>query len=252
MDLELTGKKAVVTGASRGIGRAIALALAQEGVQVALVARSASALEEVAALCPTSQPFPVDLCNPNGPESLCRALSESFGSPEIVVHGMGGSLGIRDPFCPIADWRTLWRLNLEAAVELNNLLLADMRKRNWGRIVHLSSVSGQENLGPVPYCAVKAALTAYVRSMGRVLADAGIVMTALLPGAVYAEGGYWEKSLAERPEHVRKYLDEQLPMHRFGTPVEIARLAVFLCSPLSSLTAGSVFQADGGLGRAFV
>ena len=143
------------------------------------------------------------------------------------------------------------RLAFEIAVELNGLILPGMQKRKWGRVCHISSISAMENHGPVPYCAMKAALTAYTRSMGGVVAPDGVVMTAVLPGAVFTEGGYWDTTLKERPEHVAKYLSERQRIGRFGRPEEIGDYVAYLCSEIASFNTGSIVPIDGGQGRGY-
>lgn len=255
MNFGLKGRKALVTGASRGIGLAIAKGLASEGARVAIVARDGAGLRAaLAAIGGRSMghaAFAVDLSKEAGPRSLLARLKEGFGLPGIAVHNAGGSLDLRDPLCPVEDWRKVFRLNLEAPVELNRGLIPGMKLAGWGRIVHVSSVSGAENLGPAPYCAAKAALNAYTKSFGRIFAADGLVITAVSPGAVLSPGGPWEKASRDRPGHVKKYLEEQTPMHRFASTEEIAAIATFLCSTQASQCAGAVVPVDGGLGRAF-
>jgi len=196
--------------------------------------------------------IPLDLVAEGAAKRLINILNEaSFGPIEIAVHNLGGTLGITDPFCPAEDWRKVWRLNIEVAIELNLLLLPEMRQRRWGRIVHVSSISAMENHGPVPYCSIKAALTAYSRSMGRVLAPDGVIVSAVLPGAVFTEGGYWDSASRERPEHVQKFLADRMAIQRFGEPEEIGNAVAFLCSEQASFFVGSVVPIDGGQGRCF-
>ena len=256
MELGITGKKALVTGSGRGLGRAIAESLAREGAKVAVVSRTDSDIESllhsIGGTGAGHWGMSFDLLPEGAPERLVNELQKGvFWPVDIVVHNLGGTLDITDPFCSIADWRKIWRFNMEVALELNLLLLPEMKQHHWGRIVHISSIAATENQGPVPYCSIKAALTAYTRSMGRVVASDGIIVTAVLPGAVFTEGGFWDESSRNRPEHVQKYLSERMAIHRFGTPDEISNAVAFLCSEQASFFVGSVVPIDGGQGRSF-
>lgn len=256
MKLGFEGKRALVTGSGRGIGRSISLCLAKEGAQVGIVSRTDSdiktLLKEMGGVSKGHFGISMDLMPEGAPSKLVNKLKKSgFESIDIVVHNMGGTLEIGDPFCSLDDWRRVWRFNLEAAIELNNLLIPDMRERQWGRIVHISSISSMEHHGPVTYCAIKAALTAYSRTMGRFLAPDGIVMTAVLPGAIFTEGGYWDTASKERPDHVEKYLSDRMAIHRFGRPEEIGNIVAFLCSEQASFCIGSIVPVDGGQGRSY-
>lgn len=254
MDLKIRGRKALVTGAGRGLGRAIVQSLASEGVKVACVSRTKSDLDDllhsVGGVNEGHIGIAMDLMPDSAPKELLDRLLE-FGELDIVVHNAGGTLDASNPFCSIEDWRKVYRFNFEIAVELNGLILPSMQKRNWGRVCHISSISAMENHGPIPYCAMKAALTAYTRSMGGVVAPDGVVMTAVLPGAVFTEGGYWDKTSKERPEHVAKYLSERQRIGRFGRPEEIGQYVTYLCSEIASFNTGSIVPIDGGQGRGY-
>jgi 3-oxoacyl-[acyl-carrier protein] reductase len=255
LDLGICGKRALITGAGRGLGQDMARSLAREGAKVAIVSRTeselAALLEEMGGESAGHYAIAKDMTLENAPQEVFRELNERFGPVDIAVQNMGGTMDINDPFCPVSDWRKLWRFNIEVAVELNLLLLPRMREQKWGRIVHISSIAAMENHGPVPYCALKSALTAYTRSMGRVLAPEGIVMTAVLPGAVFTKDGYWDVASKERPEHVAKYLDERMAIKRFGRLEEISSVVAFLCSEHASFCIGSIVPVDGGQGRSF-
>jgi 3-oxoacyl-[acyl-carrier protein] reductase len=248
--------RALVTGAGRGLGRAIAESLANEGVKVAIVSRSADELAELLHHIGGERAGHVavamDLTADGSPKTLVSQLREKgFAPVDIAVHNMGGTLGIADPFCSIEDWRKVYRFNFEVAVELNTLLVREMQKLGWGRIVHVSSISAMENHGPVTYCAIKAALTAYTRSFGGVVAPDGVVVSAVLPGAVFTEKGYWDQASVERPQHVQKFLSERQRIGRFGRPEEIGNYVTFLCSELASFNTGSIVPIDGGQGRGY-
>lgn len=256
MNLHLDGKRVLITGSGRGLGRAMALSLANEGVRVAFVARSKSDINSLKnELVAQNNPhfgLDLDLTAERAPQILIHQLANhDFNELDIIVHNLGGTLDIDDPLCSVAEWRRVWRFNLEVAIELNLHFIPKMKEKRWGRIVHVSSISAMENHGPIPYCAVKAALNAYTRSLGRTVAPHGIVVSAVLPGAVWTEGGYWDKAMRERPEHVEKYLKERMAIGRLGQPEEIANFVTFLCSEHASFCIGSIVPIDGGQGRSF-
>lgn len=254
MDLGIAGRRALVTGAGRGIGQAIAKSLAREGAIVAAVSRTPADLEQLVADlggCEAGHVgISMDLTPEGAPAKLMQEL-ESFRPLDIAIHNVGGTLNIGDPFCSIDDWRRVYRFNFEISVELNGMILPAMRQRKWGRIIHISSIAGMENQGPVTYCAMKAAVTAYARSMGGVVAPDGVVISAVLPGAVFTDGGYWDTASRERPEHVNTFLTERQRIGRFGRPEEIADYVAYLCSELASFNTGSIVPIDGGQGRGY-
>jgi 3-oxoacyl-[acyl-carrier protein] reductase len=249
MELGLKGKKALITGGATGIGRAIAVDLAKEGVQVVVTSRVKQDLESVLDEIGRHQGHMIvetDLVADDGPQALGKRVQKDFGDLDIVINNIGGTLGITDPLCPVSDWRRIFRLNFEVTIELNNFFLPMMIKKNWGRIVNISAGSAMENNGPVPYCTIKAALAAYSRSMGRVLAAQNVVMSSVLPGVVLTERGDWARNIKERPDHVEKYLKDRCPLGRFGQPHEISPMVVLLCSELASFCQGAIVPVDGG------
>lgn len=250
MELGLAGKKALVTGGATGIGQAIAMDLAAEGVRVAVTSRDESSLERTLDKLGGTKAGHVriisDITQEDGPARVADEVRKQLGDLDIVVNNVGDTLSITDPFCPISDWRRVFRLNLEVHIEINNQFLPHMIAQKWGRIVNISAGASMENSGPVPYCSIKAALTAYSRSMGRVLAPLNVVMSAVLPGVVLTEDGHWSKVLRERPEHADKYLADRCPLGRFGQIHEISPMVVLLCSNVASFCQGSIVPVDGG------
>ena len=257
MDLGITGKRALVTGGASGIGKAVALDLAGEGVKVVITSRDKekldAALEELGGTEAGHYGVCIELTPEGAPKKLADDIWKNFGELDIVVNNIGGTLRILDPNCPISDWRRLSRLILEVAVEINNLFIPHMREQDWGRIVNITAGAGMENSGPVPYSSLKAAFTAYSRSMGRVLATQAkdVVMSAVLPGVVLTETGDWQRVLRENPEHAEKYLRERTPLGRFGMPSEISPMVVLLCSKLATFCQGSIVPVDAGQARHF-
>ena len=129
-----------------------------------------------------------------------------------------------------------------------------MKKQDWGRIVNITSLAGLENSGPVTYCVTKAALTAYSRTMGRILATetSNVVMMALMPGVVVTEEGYWADVLKNRPEHAKKYIEERCPLGRLGTTNEISPMVALMCSELASFMQGAIIPVDAGQSKHFM
>lgn len=258
MDLSLKGKKALVTGGAVGIGQAIAVDLAKEGANVIIISRNGEALnktlDSMGGKGAGHYGIVCNITDEGAPQALADEIHKNFGEIDIVVNNVGSTLDITDPYCPISDWRKVFRLNFEVAIEINNLFIPHMKEQDWGRIVMITSGAGLENTGPVTFGSAKAALTAYTRSMGRILATetSNVVMTAVSPGVVLTEGGHWEKVLEERPEHAERYLKDRCPLGRFGEPSEISSVVVFLCSEKASFCQGAIVPVDAGQSRHYM
>ncbi|MDG2252529.1 MAG: SDR family NAD(P)-dependent oxidoreductase [Methylophilaceae bacterium] len=254
MDLGIKNKIALVTGGASGIGKAIATDLALEGATVIITSRSDEKLNDALAdlkkINNKCVGFKCELTKDNSPTELVDLVMNQFGSIDIVVNNVGATLGILDPLCPLDDWYDLFKLIMGVAIEINNKVIPVMKKNKWGRIVNITAGASMENSGPVPYSSLKAAYTAYSRSMARVLAleKTGIVMSAVLPGVVITEDGHWTSSNANS-EHAKKYLDERTVLGRFGQPDEISPIVVLLCSEKASFCIGSVIPVEGGQAR---
>jgi NAD(P)-dependent dehydrogenase (short-subunit alcohol dehydrogenase family) len=226
--------------------------LASNGCKVFFTTRKeilSSLQAELLNYHPMPEAIIIDAASESGPNSIYQILEVKKIVVNILVNNIGDTLGITDPFCSLDDWRKVYRLNLECHVEINNLFLPAMMTNGWGRIVNISANASLENSGPVPYCAIKAAYTAYSRSMARVLAKSGVVMSAVLPGVVITERGHWQNILKTNPGHAENYLSERTPMERFGKTSEISPFVALLCSELASFAVGSIHAIDGGQAR---
>lgn len=252
MNLNIQNKKALITGASGGLGKAIAESLIEEGVQVCVVARNLKKMRNYLKDKKGQHvALKYDLMKKKAPTKMVAKMIQEFGEPDIVIHNVGGTLDIKDPFCSMKEWRKIYRFNLEIALEINQILLPKLQAKKWGRVIHVSSISSLENQGPVTYCSIKAALTAYTRSIGRIVSSDGVSVSAILPGAVFTKGGYWDYTSKENPEHVKKYLNERMAIKRFGKLEEISKIATFLASDFAGFVVGSSFVVDGGQGKTF-
>lgn len=248
MDLGIIDRLALVTGASRGIGRTIAAELAREGARVVLVARSKEDLESVRRdlASPTKHhTLAVDLMAEGGTHELFERLTK-IGGPDIIIHNLGGGAGVKETFAPVEDWKRVWDYNVGVGHALNCLMIPGMIQRGWGRIVHLSTLSTTTYQGSPAYVSAKCALDGYVKSVSREISKHGVILSAVAPGAISLEGRYFAKIEQTDPAAVSDYFDKHLPIRRFGTAQDVANAVAFLCSEQASYMAGAIVAVDGG------
>lgn len=258
MKLGIENKIALVTGGVQGIGSSITRNLLNEGATVIATSRSQQAIDEFMDETKGSEGRLIalrsGLTETNAIPELVERIAGLKLSVDILVNNAGHTMNVTDPYCSMDDWRAVFQLNFEVPVQLVNALAPGMKQRKWGRIVNITSCAGLENSGPVTFSTVKAALTAYTRSMGRVLAmeGPGVVMTAVFPGVIVTKGGHWERVLATNPEHAERYLKERCPLGRFGDINEIGPIVAVYCSELASFCHGAIIPVDAGQSKHFM
>lgn len=230
----LKTRHALVTGASRGLGRTIAEELSRQGFFVYALARSSKELDELGAWLNKSKhgglPIACDLAQI---EQISQCLTQINRPIDTVVHNLGGTLGLRNTIFNASEFQEVLGLNVLAAVEVNSLLMPSMQANGFGRVVHISSLASVENKGSVAYAAAKSLLNGYVRALGTAVHQFGIVMTAVLPGKIGDSIGQETRPLTPNPTSTKSISD----------------LVLFLCSEESSVLSGSCIMADDGQGK---
>ena len=248
MDLRIKDRLALVTGASRGIGQAIAKELAREGARVILVARSADGLEAVRRemVMPEKHHIAaVDLMAEGGIQKLVEVVTK-IGDLDIIVHNLGGSAGTFQAFAPAESWKMVWQFNVGIAHELNGIFIPPMVQRRWGRIVHLSTLSTTTYNGAAAYISAKCAVDGYVKTVSREVSKDNVIISAVAPGAIYSEGRHFAKLQKDNPAALESYFKEHLPIRRLGTGEDVAAVTAFLCSEQAAFMAGAIVRVDGG------
>lgn len=242
----LEGRTALVTGASQGIGRACALALAGAGARVALAARNEAKLAEVAteiaASGGTAQAFAIDIASEESIKAGAKAAIAHFGSIEILVNNAGVTKDALLLRMKRADWDSVIATNLTGTFLLTQALVSPMLKARWGRIINISSVVGETGqAGQANYAASKAGLIGFTKSLARELASRGITANAVAPG-------YIETAMtAVLDEKQREAMLTQIPLARAGTDQDIANAVRFLASDEAAYITGHVLDVNGGM-----
>jgi 3-oxoacyl-[acyl-carrier protein] reductase len=247
MDLELKGKTALVTGASMGIGRAIAKGLAAEGVKLCITARRRELLDElaqeiVAAGYERPQIVLFDMMQEDTPTKLTDAAVKALGKIEILINSAGGSYP-NELDAPEKNWIEPLTLNFIRLRQLTLLVVQDMIKHQWGRIINISGKSEPSDLSGAT--SAKAAVHAFAKGLSRQVGKYGITVNSIPPGRIMSEQIRRKYS----PEFRHEQSTKDIPVGRYGEPEELAVLAVFLASPLARYITGTVMPVDGGLRR---
>jgi 3-oxoacyl-[acyl-carrier protein] reductase len=247
MDLQLRDKTALVTGASTGIGRAIAKSLAAEGVHVAAVARRVELLESLAGeIASDGGRRPViirqDIMTEDSAEMLRDAALAAFGHVDILINNAGGSR-VLPVDAPEERWIEAMTLNFTRQRQIAHALLPQMIARRWGRIINITGKSEPENLNAA--FAAKAAVHAWAKGVSREVGKYGITVNSIPPGRIMSE-----QIRRNYPEDYRKaFAQKEIPVRYWGDPEDLAVMAVFLASPLARYITGTVIPVDGGLRR---
>jgi 3-oxoacyl-[acyl-carrier protein] reductase len=234
MNLGLKGRVALVCGGTRGLGRAVADILEQEGAQVAINGRK-------------DAPFPADVSDPEQATALVHRVAEKFGRLDILFCNAGGPPAAPFKEQPVDAWQNAIALNLLSTIHLSRAAVPIMSKAKWGRIICLASVAALQPLpGLILSSTARAGVLGFAKALSDEVAKDGITVNSICPGFIATER--IEELSKARPEMIKQRLAE-IPLGRIGTPAELAAAVVFLASELASYITGAVLQVDGGFTR---
>ena len=248
MDLQLKGRKALVTGASVGIGRGIAHALAAEGVRLALTARRMDKLQEVAAeivAAGGAEPviFEQDMLAEDAAPRIAQRALAGMGGVDILVNNAGGSRSFKDLHVSEEAWNEAITLNFHRPRQLGDALIDQMIERRWGRIINITGKSEPDHVNGA-FCA-KAGMHSWAKGLSRMVGPHGVTVNCIPPGRIHSEQIFRNYT----PEYRQWQCENEIPMGRYGEPEDLANLVCFLASPKASYITGAVIPVDGGLRR---
>ena len=263
MDLGLSGRTCVVTGASRGIGRETARMLCAEGASVLLVARGEEELDAAVSECrgaangeAAAEPLLLDVTEPDAGERMADAAKQAFGKLEVLVNNAGSARWRDLDDVPEEDWYAAWELNVMAPLRAMRAAIPLMAGRGWGRVVNVSSTAGKRPSAQMPeYSVAKAAELSLSRLFADRHAREGVLVNAICPGPTKSElwmdeGGLLDQSQqlagAESRQEALEQAGGKRPIGRLAEVEEIAAAIVFLCSERASYVAGAAWSVDGG------
>ena len=250
MDLKLQGKKVLVTGGSKGIGKAIAKAFVDEGAVVAISARNLDDLRRAKEeLGGNVSIYQADVTVKEERENLISSFIKDHGAIDVLINNAGGSNGGKAMETDMELFHAAMELNYFSAVHLSKLAAGHMKKAGKGSIVNITSLYGRESGGRVTYNNAKAALISFTKAFANEMAPFGIRVNSVAPGSILHETGNWKKRLKKDPEKIKQFVKNEIPAGRFGTPEEVANVVVFLASEKASCIIGASIHVDGGQSR---
>jgi len=251
MHLGLKAKKILITGASRGIGLAIAERFLKEGAHVVIVSRGSSNLykaEEILKKAYKNSKIKAEECDCTNQESLSDLkdrVTKMFGNLDVVVANIGDGRGVTNPLPDDEQWKEGWSANFESALYTARTFLPTLQESK-GCLLFVSSIAALETIGaPVDYSTAKTAVISLAKNMAKKLGNE-VRVNVVAPGNILFDGSSWDIKLKQSPREVETIIQSTVPMNRFGLPEEVANAVVFLCSDKASFITGSTLVIDGG------
>jgi 3-oxoacyl-[acyl-carrier protein] reductase len=258
MDLGLKNKVAVIAGASRGIGKGIALGLAKEGCNLVICARGEELLEEAAEEIRkynvSALPVALDITQEGSEKKLFDECRNKFEKVEILVNNAGGNKRNAFVDTPDEDWQEIFNLNFNSHMRISKKFAQYMQRKKKGSIIFISSIFGREASGPglSIYNSTKSAMISMAKIMAIELAKDKVRVNCVAPGSIRFPGGSWDKRCISDPQGMEEFVKNNIPIGRFGTVEEIANVVTFLVSDKASLVTGACINVDGGQSRSLI
>jgi len=247
-------KKIIIIGASKGLGQAAAIWFSKLNYKIALLSRSHLNLEKVRKKCKNSKlhiSLEINLLDISTIKKSINRAIKFLNGVDVVLHAAGGGLGLKENLISANDFLKLLNLNILSAVEINRLIIPKMKKNKKGNIIHIGSIASYESVGSVGYNSAKAAISAYVRTLGKELSAHNIIMTGVLPGGFMGPQNAMYRLKMKNKKIYNDFIKNRLPRKKMGTTNEIMPMIEFLASSNAGMMCGCLIPMDGAEGKSY-
>ena len=247
-------KKIIIIGASKGLGQAAAIWFSKLNYKIALLSRSHSNLEKVRKKCKDPRmhiSLEIDLLDISTIEQTIKKATKFLNGVDVVLHAAGGGMGLKESLISSKNFQKLLNLNILSAVEINRLIIPKMKKNKKGNIIHIGSIASYESVGSVGYNSAKAAISAYVRTLGKELSAHNIIMTGVLPGGFMGPQNAMYRLKTKNKKIYNDFIKNRLPRKKMGTTNEIMPMIEFLASSNAGMMCGCLIPMDGAEGKSY-
>lgn len=257
MNLNLKNKKVLITGGSKGLGLELSRAFEKEGCKVIIISRNKKNCENAIKLIGGKKEghdfYISNLLNYEKNEKLIKKILKKHKAIDIVIHNIGGGLGLKNPTDKLKNWIKSWIFNVGISIQINNVLLPIMKKRKWGRVINISSLASINGMptikpygGSIAYACSKSYLNMYTKTMAREYAKYNVSISAILPGPFLSPGKHWDKLKKKNKKLFNAYIKNVNSINRFADFNEIVPFVLLFSSAKASYTQGSLLNIDGG------
>lgn len=253
MKINIKNKKVLIVGASKNLGEDLAYQFNELGCKIIMISRNESNLKKIYKKIDGKKNghdyFALDLLDGTQFKNFLNSLNKKKITVDIIIHNIGGAMGVKDNLSNISDWIKVWKFNMGVSIQLNNYFIPNMVKKKWGRIIHVSSITGaigEDINGPIPYSASKAFLNNYIKSMGKFYANQNVVISGIMPGALKSKGKFWAYQEKNNPKILNELFHKRQSIGRLGLVKEISPFVILLASNHSTFASGTIIPVHGG------